>query len=196
MLRSLIWFYSWWWSQNVQNNTCDHTAKIPRPKAARTSLTVQWLRICLPAQGVRVQSLVRKLRSHILHGAAKTKTRTTTKPKVSRSSNSFTSWDRRNFSLFHQSSSVGSWHLPGHAVFNTNFPLFLSRRIIIAGWALSVLGPSWSSWPSLKLAQALFPGLLWLNSLVRDPVQLPWQWLVVPTGPPTFWLDSSSPRPR
>ena len=195
MLRSLIWFYSWWNGLRMCRMTRDHTAKIPRPKAARTSLAVQWLRIRLPAQGVRVQSLVRKLRSHILHGAAKTKTRTT-KPKVSRSSNSFTSWDRRNFSLFHQSSSVGSWCLPGHAVFNTNFPLFLSHRIITAGWALSVLGPSWSLWPSLKLAQAPFPGLLWLNSLARDPAQLPWQWPVVPTGPPTFWLDCSSPRPR
>ena len=112
VINLVLWLMKW--SRNVQNNTCDHTAKIPRPKAARTSLTVQWLRICLPkkkkkriclpAQGVRVQSLVQKLRSHILHGAAKAKTRTTTKPKVSNSNNSFISWDRRNFSLFHQPS--------------------------------------------------------------------------------------------
>ena len=29
------------------------------------SLGVQWLRLCLPMQGVRVHSLVRKLRSHM-----------------------------------------------------------------------------------------------------------------------------------
>ena len=33
-----------------------------------TSLAVQWLRLHLPMQGVRVQSLVRELRSHMLHG--------------------------------------------------------------------------------------------------------------------------------
>ena len=31
----------------------------------RTSLAVQWLRLCLPTQGMRVQSLVRGLRSHM-----------------------------------------------------------------------------------------------------------------------------------
>ena len=35
-----------------------------------TSLAVQWLRICLPVQGMWVQSLVGELRSHI-HGAGK-----------------------------------------------------------------------------------------------------------------------------
>ena len=35
---------------------------------AATSLVVQWLRLHLPMQGVRVQYLVRKLRSHMLHG--------------------------------------------------------------------------------------------------------------------------------
>ena len=30
-----------------------------------TSLVVQWLRLCLPVQGVQVRSLVRKLRSHM-----------------------------------------------------------------------------------------------------------------------------------
>ena len=36
----------------------------------RTSLlVVQWLRICLPMQGMRVQSLVGELRSHIPQGS-------------------------------------------------------------------------------------------------------------------------------
>ena len=34
----------------------------------RTSLVVQWLRICLPKQGAQVQSLVRELRSHMPQG--------------------------------------------------------------------------------------------------------------------------------
>ena len=34
----------------------------------RTSLVVQWLRLCLPLQTVQVQSLVEKLRSHMPHG--------------------------------------------------------------------------------------------------------------------------------
>ena len=38
-----------------------------------TSLAIQWLRLCLPTQGVKVQFLVRKLRSHIPH-SQKTKT--------------------------------------------------------------------------------------------------------------------------
>ena len=33
-----------------------------------TSLAVQWLRICLPMQGVWVRSLVGELRSHMPHG--------------------------------------------------------------------------------------------------------------------------------
>ena len=37
----------------------------------RTSLVVQWLRICLPMQGTGVQSLVGKLRSHMPHRATK-----------------------------------------------------------------------------------------------------------------------------
>ena len=33
---------------------------------------VQWLRLlCFPVQGARVRSLVRELRSHMLHGMAK-----------------------------------------------------------------------------------------------------------------------------
>ena len=39
----------------------------------RTSLVVQWLRLCLPLQTVQVQSLVEKLRSHMPH-SWKTKT--------------------------------------------------------------------------------------------------------------------------
>ena len=35
---------------------------------AATSLVVQWLRLRLPMQGVWVQYLVRKLRSHVPHG--------------------------------------------------------------------------------------------------------------------------------
>ena len=38
-----------------------------------TSLVVQWLRIQLPLQGVRVQSLVRELTSHIPCGQKKQK---------------------------------------------------------------------------------------------------------------------------
>ena len=32
----------------------------------RTSLVIQWLKICLPMQGTWVRSLVRELRSHII----------------------------------------------------------------------------------------------------------------------------------
>ena len=32
-------------------------------------LVVQWLRICLPMQGTRVQSLVRELRFHMTRGS-------------------------------------------------------------------------------------------------------------------------------
>ena len=34
----------------------------------RTSLMIQWLRLCLPMQGVWVQSLVGELRFHMPHG--------------------------------------------------------------------------------------------------------------------------------
>ena len=40
---------------------------------SRTSLVVQWLSLCLSMQGALVQSLVRELRSHMLHSAAKAK---------------------------------------------------------------------------------------------------------------------------
>ena len=36
----------------------------------RTSLAVQWLRICA-VQGAQVRSRIKELRSHQLHGAAK-----------------------------------------------------------------------------------------------------------------------------
>ena len=36
-------------------------------------MAVQWLRIHLPMQGAQFQSLVRELRSQVLHGMAKTK---------------------------------------------------------------------------------------------------------------------------
>ena len=35
-------------------------------KVSETPLVVQWLRVCLPMQGMRVQSLVRELGSHML----------------------------------------------------------------------------------------------------------------------------------
>ena len=35
------------------------------------SLAVQWLGLHLPTQGVQVQTLVRKLRSHMSHGQKK-----------------------------------------------------------------------------------------------------------------------------
>ena len=38
-----------------------------------TLLVVQWLELCSPTQGARVQSLVRELRSHVLCGGAKRK---------------------------------------------------------------------------------------------------------------------------
>ena len=43
-------------------------------------MVVQWLRLCLPIQGVRVQSLVGKLTSHMSHGQ---------KPKQKQYSNKF-----------------------------------------------------------------------------------------------------------
>ena len=41
-------------------------------KLLGTSLAVQWLRLCLPMQGVWVQSLVKELRFCRLHSTAKT----------------------------------------------------------------------------------------------------------------------------
>ena len=38
-----------------------------------TSLAVQWLRLALPLQGVRVRSLFGELRCHVPHSAAKKK---------------------------------------------------------------------------------------------------------------------------
>ena len=44
-----------------------------------TSLAVQWLRLCLPMQGVQVRSLLQKLRSHMPRGQKnKTKNRSST----------------------------------------------------------------------------------------------------------------------
>ena len=45
---------------------------------------VQWLRLHLPVQGVQVRSLVRELRSHLLHGVAKSKIKTTKKTQGAR----------------------------------------------------------------------------------------------------------------
>ena len=46
---------------------------IPNLENLGTSLEVQWLRICLPVQGIQVRSLVRDLRSHVLCQATKPK---------------------------------------------------------------------------------------------------------------------------
>ena len=43
---------------------------------SRMSLVVQWLGLHLPLQGVRVQALVRDLRSHMPQGQKKTKYKT------------------------------------------------------------------------------------------------------------------------
>ena len=40
-----------------------------KSKPLGTSLMVQWLRLCLPMQGVQFQSLVMELRSHMAHAA-------------------------------------------------------------------------------------------------------------------------------
>ena len=37
-----------------------------KEERTRTSLVVQWLRICLPVQGSQVPSLVKEFRSHML----------------------------------------------------------------------------------------------------------------------------------
>ena len=47
------------WSQRLAHRWCLQTMTL------RTSLVVQWLRICLLMQGMQVQSLVQELRSHI-----------------------------------------------------------------------------------------------------------------------------------
>ena len=44
--------------------TNTHTLSLDKQALIGTSLAVQWLRLCLPMQGVRVQSLVGELRSH------------------------------------------------------------------------------------------------------------------------------------
>ena len=53
----------------MNNNIMD----IKNSKQIRTSLVVQWLRLMLPPQGVRVQSLAGELRSSMPHGVAKKK---------------------------------------------------------------------------------------------------------------------------
>ena len=83
-------------------------------------------------QGARVQSLIRELRYHMPYGEAK-KRRKKQGPKASRSSNSFIPRDRRNFSLLVSPHLWEAGCCLGHAVSNTNFPLFLSRRIIMVG---------------------------------------------------------------
>ena len=50
-----------------------HTWVLLKWVDVKTSSTVQWLRLRLPAQGVQVQFLIRKLRSRIPRGQ-KTKT--------------------------------------------------------------------------------------------------------------------------
>ena len=45
---------------SIQYPVIDHNGK----EYEGTSLVVQWLRICLPMQGIQVQSVVRELRSH------------------------------------------------------------------------------------------------------------------------------------
>ena len=49
----------------------DNTRKIKTLMVQGTSLVVLWLRLRLSMQGVWVRSLVRKLRSHLLHGQKK-----------------------------------------------------------------------------------------------------------------------------
>ena len=47
--------------------------RIPNLENLGTSLVVQWLRICLPVQGIHARFLVRNLRSHMLCQATKPK---------------------------------------------------------------------------------------------------------------------------
>ena len=55
-----------------------------------TSLVVQWLRIRLPMQGMRVQSLVRELRSH--HAAGQLSSRATTREPMCRNYRAHMLW--------------------------------------------------------------------------------------------------------
>ena len=41
---------------------------VPFKKHLGTSLVTQWLRVCLPMQGLRVQSLIGELGPHVLNG--------------------------------------------------------------------------------------------------------------------------------
>ena len=50
--------------------------KLTGKNELRDFLAVQWLRLCLPMQGVRVQFLVVKLRCHMPMGKKKKKTKT------------------------------------------------------------------------------------------------------------------------
>ena len=47
----------------------EHWGRADPAQVLGTSLVVQWLRVHLPAQGMRVQSLVEKLRSHMLQSS-------------------------------------------------------------------------------------------------------------------------------
>ena len=47
----------------------EHWARAGPAQVWGTSLAVQWLKVCLPMQGMRVQSLVEELRSHMLQGS-------------------------------------------------------------------------------------------------------------------------------
>ena len=47
--------------------------KIKKSRVVGTSLAVQWPRLCIPMQGMWVQSLVKELRSHTSHSVGKKK---------------------------------------------------------------------------------------------------------------------------
>ena len=53
-------------STRVEEERCSQYKRLTK---RGTLLVVKWLRICLPMQGTRVQSLVGELRSHMLWGS-------------------------------------------------------------------------------------------------------------------------------
>ena len=52
---------------STPKDSTSYISKMLKKKLLGTSLVVQWLRLCLPPQGVQVQYLVRELNSYMPH---------------------------------------------------------------------------------------------------------------------------------
>lgn len=84
------------------------------------------------------------------------------------------------------------WHWKWQWAVHILFPC----RTLWIGSNTSALLPLLDLWLFLRLALALSRGSLWQSSSARAHDLQPWQWLVVPTGPPISWWECSSPMQR